>query len=66
MNLLFYPRSQPEIVKMLIERGAQLNSRDHFGYTALHLAVVKQFTECASVLIQLGCDVNLQVVSLYI
>lgn len=46
---------------MLIEIGAQLNSRNYSGKTALHIAMSYRFTECIWFLIQPGCDVSVQV-----
>jgi len=46
---------------MLIERGAHLDSRNHSGKTALHIAVSDQSTDCIRLLIQRGCNVNIQV-----
>jgi len=46
---------------MLIANGVQLDIQNRSGKTALHLAVSNQFTECCRLLIDAGCDVNLQV-----
>lgn len=47
---------------MLIERGAQLDSCNNSGKTALHFATSYQLPECMRFLIQHGCNVNIQVV----
>ena len=49
---------------MRIAKGVQLDSQNRSGKTALHLAVSNQFTECCYLLIDAGCDVNLQVLYL--
>ena len=46
---------------MLIAKGAQLDAQTNSGRTALHLAASSQFTECCRLLIDAGCDVNIQV-----
>lgn len=47
---------------MLIERGAPLDGFVNGAKKSpLHVAIINQFTECARLLIQNGCDVNLQV-----
>jgi len=59
MTLFF--RCDPEIIEILIKKGAELDSQDHPGRTALHIAVIHRFKECSLLLIQRGCSVNLQV-----
>ncbi len=49
------------MLEILIDRGAQIDSLNDFGHTALHLATYYQFTEGVRLLIQRGCDVNIQV-----
>lgn len=51
---------------MLLERGAQINSQTDFGRTALHHAVRNYHTSCVRLLIQRGCDVNVQVLYYFI
>lgn len=46
---------------MLIHKGAQIDSQSNLGSTALHFAVKYQQTDCVRLLIQRGCNVNLQV-----
>ena len=48
-------------MELLIKNGAELNSQNHSGRAALHLAVIQRFKECSLLLIQHGSDVNLQV-----
>ena len=56
-------RSDPMILELLIAKGAQLDSRDHIGRTALHFAVNLEGSECLRLLIHHGCDINIQVIS---
>ncbi len=47
-------------VNAMIRRGVNLNmrSRDEFGYTALHLAVLQQNTIMIQLLLEAGADIN--------
>jgi len=46
---------------MLIAYGVQLDCQNRCGKTVLQLAVSNQFTDCCRLLIDAGCDVNIQV-----
>ena len=48
------------ILKLLIEKGADVNVQTDCGKTALHFAVSNQFTDCSRLLIDAGCDGNFQ------
>ena len=50
--------NRPEVVRFLLERGADPNGRDHAGLTALHLAVGQGWAECARALLEGGADSN--------
>jgi len=54
-------RCQLEILEILIERGAQLDALNQTKNSPLDLAIYNQFTSCARLLIQHGCNVNLKV-----
>lgn len=56
-----YFRSDPKILEMLIDAGFELDSRMKSGESALHIAVTNEFKDCASLLIQNGCNINIQV-----
>ncbi|MEM4720009.1 MAG: ankyrin repeat domain-containing protein, partial [Candidatus Bilamarchaeaceae archaeon] len=47
-----------ELVKRLIERGADVNAETRFGETVLRYALEKGHTEIAKLLIERGADVN--------
>jgi len=48
-------RSLPELVKLLLDRGADVNLQDKYGNTALHHV---SDAEIAKMLIEAGVDVN--------
>jgi ankyrin repeat protein len=50
--------NRPEVVECLLERGADPNSRDNAGLTALHLAAGNGWVECARALLEGGADAN--------
>lgn len=47
-----------EIVKVLIQKGAAVNTQDLDGWTALMKAVYKKHVEIVQALIENGADVN--------
>ena len=50
---------QPEVVKLLLDAGADLNAREHwFGETALMWAAAENHAEAVRVLVEAGADVN--------
>jgi len=52
------------VLDILIQRGAHLDVLNGDGISALHIAVIRQFTDCVTLLIQGGCDVNIRVNSI--
>ncbi len=50
--------NRPEVVRFLLERGADPNSRDNAGLTPLHLAAGSGWVECARALLEGGADAN--------
>ena len=47
-----------EIVKLLIENGADINKSNNDGWTSLYLAVNKRHLEVIKLLIENGADIN--------
>lgn len=47
-----------DIIDMLVSWGAQVNKKDEYGYSALHLAAMDGLTQCVETLIFLGADVT--------
>jgi len=45
-----------EIIRQLIAFGADVNARDHFDYSPLHLAAINENSNAASLLIHSGAD----------
>ncbi|WP_288680954.1 ankyrin repeat domain-containing protein [uncultured Brachyspira sp.] len=52
--------SYKEIVEALIENGADINIKGHFGYTALHEACRKNNIDIVNILIKNGADLNIK------
>lgn len=50
-----------EIVKILLQYGADVNAKTEYGWTPLHSAVKWSNTECAALLLQHGSDPNAKV-----
>jgi len=49
--LNFRVATKNKIVKMLIEKGCDINAKNDFGYTALEIAIEKRNIECVKMLI---------------
>ncbi|CAG9567790.1 unnamed protein product [Danaus chrysippus] len=47
-----------DIIDMLVSWGAQVNKKDEYGYSPLHLAAMDGLTQCVETLIFLGADVT--------
>ena len=58
---MFIYSNQPEVMELLIKKGAIIDSTNRGRCTPLHVAVNKQFPVCVQVLLKYGCDVNVQV-----
>ncbi|XP_067950384.1 E3 ubiquitin-protein ligase MIB2-like [Watersipora subatra] len=52
--------NQPDILKLLLERGSNVNAVNEGGCSTLHVAVNNQHLDCVKVLIEHDCDVNIQ------
>ena len=53
-------RDDPRVARLLIERGADPNTRGWAGFTALHFALAEGWMEIACVLIELGASVEVK------
>lgn len=49
-----------EMVKSLIERGANINAQDKDGYTPVHLAVLRGEVEIVKLLVQHGANIDIK------
>lgn len=47
-----------DVIDMLVSWGAQVNKKDEYGYSPLHLAAMDGLTPCVETLIFLGADVT--------
>jgi len=47
-----------DIVKTLIEKGVDINTKDDYGYTSLSYAALKGHSEVVDLLIEYGADIN--------
>lgn len=55
--ITYWKRPKPEIVRILVENGADLKIRDGHGATALQIAVFNGFKICTSILLENGAPV---------
>lgn len=60
MYRLPFHSNQPEIMELLLSRGAAINAVNNGKCSALHVAVNKQHVQCVRILLRYNCDVNLQ------
>ncbi|XP_065161577.1 transient receptor potential channel pyrexia [Atheta coriaria] len=47
-----------DIIEILINWGADVNFKDQYGYTPLHIAALNELSQCVEVLIYHGADVT--------
>lgn len=50
---------QKEVVGLLIEKGANVNSLNKYGYTPLHYSILQRHIDVASMLIKAGADTDI-------
>jgi quinoprotein dehydrogenase-associated probable ABC transporter substrate-binding protein len=50
----------PDRIRFLVERGADLNERDNQGYAPLHTAARHRDVETVKLLVELGADLNVK------
>ena len=62
MDLFFKAVEQNDLLKVkeLLDSGVNINGRDKYGYSALHIASFKALDEMAIFLISKGIDLNIQ------
>jgi ankyrin repeat protein len=51
-------RGHTEVVKYLLDNGADVNLKNHRNTTALHWAALNNYLEIAKILIEYGADIN--------
>ena len=49
---------QPQMVEILLQAGADINSCDHWGLTPLITAIFNQSSNIVSILLQCGCNIE--------
>lgn len=47
-----------DIIEILVSYGAEVNAKDQYGYTPLHMAALNELSQCVEVLIYHGADVT--------
>ena len=52
--------TKPEVIMMLVEAGANINSRDYIGFTPLHYAAKNAYLDVTATLLALGADINVR------
>lgn len=58
MIIIFVVTGKADTVKLLIDNGAKVNTRNNQGFTPLHRAAQQRSPDAAQVLIENGADVN--------
>ena len=66
IDSLFLFRGRAEILEILLDAGADVDGQTNCGRTALHFAVMKEFTKGIGLLMDYEADPNLQVNYLFI
>lgn len=49
-------KKTPQVISILLKNGADVNARDGFFYTPLHLACINGVVACVEVLLDNGAD----------
>ncbi|KAJ8948757.1 hypothetical protein NQ318_017926 [Aromia moschata] len=47
-----------DIIEILVSYGADVNTKDQYGYTPLHIAALNELSQCVEILIYHGADVT--------
>lgn len=53
-------KKNEEILNFLIEKGADINRQDFYGWTALHWACANEQFDVVKILIEKGADINVK------
>lgn len=53
-------KNNPELIKSVIQAGAEINAQDENGLSALHIATQNLNNDVVDILIELGADLNAQ------
>lgn len=56
INAAFYARKN--VVKYLLDRGADVSAKDNSGFTALHAAIKSRNVETIKIILDAGADIN--------
>ena len=57
---LFYAAfNRTDVIRLLLQKGADVNKRDRFGSTPVHWAAVRNSTEAIAMLIDHGASINI-------
>lgn len=54
-----YSNHDDKAIRFLIDNGCRLNQQDHIGRTALHWAVMNNYTLPANYLVEIGADMKI-------
>jgi len=58
MNAVLEEQPDPEVIQALLDRGADVNAKDHDGWTTLHFAARDQKKKIVPLLLAAGADVD--------
>jgi ankyrin repeat protein len=58
--IYFTEYNRPNIIKMLLEKGADVNKKSYDGFTPLHIAAQYGFDEIVKLLVDNGADVTIK------
>ena len=56
---LLLPEDDPEMVRILVEAGANADAKNMFGDPGLHRAILKGDSEMVRILVEAGANVNI-------
>ena len=53
--------NKPEVVKLLVDSGANVNIKEKFGFTPLHISAGEGLTKVTQILLENGAEVDAKV-----